>query len=121
MSQALLIVYTRRPGLGRDGDNELVVLLSHGKPPRYAYVFEVPEGHELNNVSQDRLSFGRPQNSVVAVQHLHVAEVSVAHPHNDDRHGEVGGVDDGLPGVGHVCDDAVGQDQQDEVLLQSVG
>lgn len=30
-------------------------------------------------------------------------------------------MDDGLPGVGHVCDDAIGQDQQDEVLLQSVG
>lgn len=27
-------------------------------------------------------------------------------------------MDDGLPGVGHVCDDTVGQDQQDEVLLQ---
>lgn len=27
-------------------------------------------------------------------------------------------MDDGLPGVGHVCDDTVGQNQQDEVLLQ---
>lgn len=30
-------------------------------------------------------------------------------------------MDDGLPGVGHVCDDAVGEDQQDEVLLQLIG
>lgn len=28
-------------------------------------------------------------------------------------------MDDGLPGVSHVCDDTVGQDQQDEVLLPS--
>lgn len=27
-------------------------------------------------------------------------------------------MDNGLPGVGHVCDDTVGQDEQDEVLLQ---
>lgn len=82
-------------------------------------MFEVPERHELDNVSKDRLSLGRPQNPIIAIQHLHVTEVSIAHSHNDDRHGEVGGMDDGLPGVGHVCDDAVGQDQQDEVLLQS--
>lgn len=31
-------------------------LLSHGKPQRYAYVFEVPEGHELDDVSKNRLS-----------------------------------------------------------------
>lgn len=80
-------------------------------------MFEVSEGHELNDVSKDRLSLGRPQDPVVAIQHLHVAEVGIAHAHDDDRHGEVGGVDDGLPGVSHVCDDAVGQDQQDEVLL----
>lgn len=82
-------------------------------------MFEVSEGHELNDVSKDRLSLGRPQDPVVAIQHLHVAEVGIAHAHDDDRHGEVGGVDDGLPGVSHVCDDAVGQDQQDEVLLPS--
>lgn len=28
-------------------------------------------------------------------------------------------MDDGLPGVSHVCDDPVCQDQQDEVLLES--
>lgn len=131
MSQALHILCVRWPCLGREswcclttncwkhGESELVlVLLAHKQPPRYAYVFEVPEGHELDNVSKDRLSFGRPQNPIIAIQHLHVTEVSIAHAHDDDRHGEVGGVDYGLPGVGHVCDDAVGQDQQDEVLLR---
>lgn len=32
----------------------------------------------------------------------------------------MGGVDNSLPGVSHVCDDTVRQDQQDEVLLRSV-
>ena len=84
-------------------------------------MFEVPEGHELDDVAKDGLSLGRPQNPIVAIQHLHVTEVCVAHSHDDDRHGEVGGMDDGLPRVGHVCDDPVSQDQQDEVLLPSVG
>lgn len=52
---------------------------------------------------------------------MHVAEVGVPDPDDDDGHGEVGGLDDGLPGVGHVCDDAVRQDQQDEVLLEDGG
>ena len=52
---------------------------------------------------------------------MHVAEVGVPDPDDDDGHGEVGGLDDGLPGVGHVCDDAVRQDQQDEVLLEDKG
>lgn len=29
----------------------------------------------------------------------------------------MGGLDDGLPGVGHVGNDAVRQDEEDEVLL----
>lgn len=80
-------------------------------------MFEAAERDELDDVPQHRLPFGRAQDPVVAVQHLHVAEVGVPDPDDDDGHGEVGGLDDGLPGVGHVCDDAVRQDQQDEVLL----
>lgn len=58
--------------------------LSHRKPPRDAYVFEVSEGHELNDVSKDWLSLGRPQDPIVTIQHLHVAEVGIAHAHDDD-------------------------------------
>lgn len=47
-------------------------------------MFEVPEGHELDDVSKDRLSLGGPQDPVVTVQHLHVTEVSVAHSYDDD-------------------------------------
>lgn len=86
-------------------------------PSADTHMFEVLEGDELDDVAQDRLALGRPQDPVVAVQDLHVGEVGVAHADDDDGHGEVGGVHDGLPRVGHVGDDAVGQDEQDEVLL----
>lgn len=81
-------------------------------------VFEVPERDELDDVPQDGLSFRRSQDPIVAVQHLHVAEVGVPNPNDDDGHGEVGGLDDGLPCVSHVSNDTVCQDQQDEVLLE---
>lgn len=81
-------------------------------------MFEVAEGDKLDDVPEDGLSFGRPKDPVVAVQHLHVAEVGVPDADDDDGHGEVGGLHDGLPRVGHVGDDAVRQDEQDEVLLE---
>lgn len=83
-----------------------------------AYMFEVPKWHKLDNVSKHRLALGRPQDAIITIQHLHVTKISVAHPDDDDRHGEVGGVDNGLSGVSHVCDDAIRQDQQDEILLK---
>lgn len=81
------------------------------------HVFEVSEGDKLDDVSEDRLSFGRSQDPVVSIQHLHVAEISVPDPNNNDGHGQVGGLDNGLSRVGHVGDHTVRQDQQDEVLL----
>lgn len=83
-----------------------------------AYMFEVPKWHKLDDVSKHRLTLGRPQDAIITIQHLHVTEIRVAHPNDDDWHGEVRGVDDGLPGVSHVGDDAVRQDQQDEILLK---
>lgn len=83
-----------------------------------AYVLEVPKWHKLDNVSEHRLALGRPQDPIVTIQHLHVAKIGVAHADDDDGHGEVRGVDDGLSGVSHVCDDAIRQDQQDEILLE---
>ena len=84
-------------------------------------MFEVAEGDELDDVPEDRLSFGRSQDPVVAIQHLHVAEIGVPDPDDDDGHGEVRGVHNGLPRVRHVSDDAVRQDQQDEVFLAGRG
>lgn len=84
-------------------------------------MFEVLEGDKLDDVSQDGLPLRRTQDPVVPVQYLHVGEVRVPHADDDDRHGQVGGVHDGLPRVRHVGDDAVRQDQQDEVLLRDGG
>lgn len=95
-----------------------VALTRYSFRTRWTHVFEVAEGDELNDVPEDGLSFGWAQDPVVAVQHLHVAEVGVPDTNDDDGHGEVGSLNDGLPRVGHVGDDAVCQDQQDEVLLE---
>lgn len=73
-------------------------------------MFEVTEGDKLDDVSEDRLSFGWSENPVIAIQHLHVTEVGVPNSNNNDRHGQVGRLDDGLPRVRHVSDDAIRQD-----------
>lgn len=80
-------------------------------------MFEVLEGDKLDDVAEDWLALGRTQDPVVAVEDLHVGEVGVAHADDDDGHGQVRGVHNGLPRVRHVGDDAVRQDQQDEVFL----
>lgn len=46
--------------------------------------FKVSEGHKLDNVPQDGFSFRRAQDTVIAVQDLHVSEVGVPHTHDDD-------------------------------------
>lgn len=84
---------------------------------RGTYILELSEGDELHNVPHDRLAFGGAKDPIIPIQDLHVREVSVAHPHNDDGHGQVGGPDDGFPRVRHVSHNPVSQDQQDEVLL----
>lgn len=72
-----------------------------------AYMFEVPKWHKLDNVSKHRLALGRPQDPIITIQHLHVTKIGVSHPDDDDWHGKVRGMDNGLPGVSHVCDDAI--------------
>lgn len=71
------------------------------------HMFEVSERDELDNVTEDRFSFGRSQDPVVSVQHLHITEICVPNPNNYDGHGEVGGLDDGLSRVSHVGDNTV--------------
>lgn len=79
--------------------------------------FKVSEGHKLDNVPQDGFSFRRAQDTVVAVQDLHVGKIGVPHTHYDDGQRLVGGAHDGLPRVRHVGHDAVREDQQDVVFL----
>lgn len=80
--------------------------------------FEVSEWHELHNVPEDRFALWRAQDAVVPVQNLHVCEVGVAHSHDDDGEGLVGGSDNGLARVRHVCHHAVSEDEQDVVPLE---
>lgn len=80
-------------------------------------MFEVSEWHKLNDVAKNRLSLGRSQDPIVPIQHLHVTEISISYSNYNDRHGEMGGMDNGFACIGHVCDDAIRQNQQDEILL----
>lgn len=84
-------------------------------------MFKVTEGDELDDVPQHRFSFGRAQDPVISIQSLHVGEVCVSHTNDDDGHGQVRGVNDGVPCVGHVCDHTIRQDEEDKVLLRGEG
>ena len=81
-------------------------------------MIELAEWHKRDDVPQDRLSFRRAKDSIISVQSLHISKVSVSHANDDDGHGQVGGVNDGLSSVRHVRNHTVRQDQEDEVLLQ---
>ena len=76
-----------------------------------------PERHKLDDVAEGDVAPWRAQDFVVAVQELHGAEVLLAHAHDDDGHGEAGGLDDGGDRLVHVRDHAVGDDEQHKVLL----
>lgn len=82
-----------------------------------AYVFKLPEGDKLHDVPHGSLASHGAQASVVSVQELHGREVRVADSHDDDGHGQAGGVDNGVPSLVHVCDDSVGDDEEDKILL----
>ncbi|TNN40619.1 hypothetical protein EYF80_049209 [Liparis tanakae] len=75
-------------------------------------------GDELDDVSGDGLADRRPQHAVVSVQKLHGLEVRRPDPHDDDRQRQARRPDDGVPGLIEVGDLAVGEDEEDRVLLQ---
>lgn len=81
--------------------------------------FEVSEWHKLHNVPEDGFALRRAQNTVVPVQNLHVCEVGVAHSHDDDGQGLIGGSDDGLARVRHVGHHTISEDEQDVVTLEN--
>lgn len=71
----------------------------------------------MNDVSCHRLSCQGLEDAVVAVQELHGLEVGLAHTDDDDGHGQLGAVDDGLPCLVQVGDLTVRDDQEHKVLL----
>ena len=83
---------------------------------------EFAEGHELDDVSLHVLLGGlRVQGLVIRVQLMHAREVLVAHADDDYREGEAGAPDYLVDGLLHVIDDAVGEQEEDEVLLAHLG
>lgn len=82
------------------------------------YVFEFPEWDKLDNVSGNSLPHCGPENTIISIQKFHGLKVCGAHPHDDDGHRQQRGPNDGVPGLVEVGDLAIGQDEQDKVLLQ---
>lgn len=91
---------------------------SRGRVWASAYL-EISERHELDDVSGGNVTSGWSQQFVIAVQKLHCAEVSRAHPHDDDGHGQARGLHNSGACKIHVSDHAVGDDEQHVVLLQA--
>lgn len=98
---------------------QIFVLLKTWSPA--THITEIPERNKLHDVP-DRL-FPRvgPQDTGVSIQELHGGKVSVANTDDDDGHGELGGLNDGVASLVHVADDAVCDDEEREVLLHREG
>ena len=82
------------------------------------YILKLPEWYKLDNVSHGGLASLRAQTSIVSIQELHSAKVSIPYSDNDDGHGQTGGIDDGIACVVHVCDHSVSDDEENIVLLR---
>ena len=81
-------------------------------------VCELTIRHKLNNVGRHVLPKAlRVQWSFVSVKYVHGGEVGTAYTHNDDGKWEGGASDDLISRLLHVRDLAVGDNQQDVVLL----
>lgn len=105
-------------------DRNQVVEVGHKKGPPLdggsgTHILEVPEGHELDDVTGCGHPFGAAQGTIVAIQQPHVRKISVAHAHNDDGHGQARGTHNGRAGLSHVAHHTVCEDQQYRVFLGS--
>lgn len=83
-----------------------------------AHILELPEWYKLDNVPHGGLACSGAQNAIISIQELHGGEIGPAHADNDDGHGQAGGVDDGTTGLVHVCDDSIGDDEENKVILR---
>ena len=54
---------------------------------------------------------------LVCIKRFHIRKVSIANANNDDGHGQVRRFDNGLLCVRHVRQNAVGEKQQNEIIL----
>mmetsp|Transcript_15728 Transcript_15728/g.48759 ORF Transcript_15728/g.48759 Transcript_15728/m.48759 type:complete len:357 (-) Transcript_15728:978-2048(-) len=79
---------------------------------------EVAERHELHEVAAAHAAVAVAEGAVVAIQHAHEREVRLPDADDNDGQRRVRGVDDGIHGGVGVVDAAVGEDQQDGVLVR---
>jgi hypothetical protein len=80
---------------------------------------DLPEGDELDDVAGGTAAVGVVE-SVIAVEFLHVVEIGVADSDYDERNGEVAVCDEEVGDCIHIVYFAVGDDEQDLVLIGSV-
>lgn len=82
------------------------------------HVSEISEGDELHDVPHGLFSCVGPQDAGVSIQELHGSKVCVADTDDDDGHGKLGRLHNGVTCLVHIADDAVCYDEESEVLLQ---
>lgn len=83
-----------------------------------AAYFKISEGDKLDDVSCGDITSGWTQQFVITIKELHRTEVCPAHAHDNDRHGQMRGLDNGSACLVHVCDHSICDDEQHIVLLQ---
>ena len=88
-----------------------------GQHAEIASFLEVLKLDELDDIADSRLAAGIPDSDFVTVQLLHVREIRIAYPHNDNREGVLGTLNDKICGLRHIMDDAISQNEKDVVHL----
>ncbi|MEQ2211927.1 hypothetical protein XENOCAPTIV_020644 [Xenoophorus captivus] len=84
---------------------------------RDTYIFKISKWDKLNDVSGYGLSHSGPENAIVSIQKLHGLKIGWPHSHNNNRQGQLGCPDYGIPGLVQVSDFAISEDQENKVLL----
>jgi hypothetical protein len=79
----------------------------------------VTEWDELDNIARS-VTAAVLQLDIVAVQSVHVGEISISDTDNDDGERQVAGIDNGLDRRVHVSNFTVGYDEKNQVRLNVV-
>lgn len=81
-------------------------------------LFELVEGNELYDIGFSVLAIGiRVQGLLVAIECIHVAEISITHTNYDDAQRVLGASHNLIDGLSHVVDDTIGNQQKDRKSL----
>lgn len=78
---------------------------------RNTHIAKVPEWDKLHDVSDRLLSCVGAQSAAVSIQKLHGGEVGIAHPDDNDGHGQLGGLHYSVTSFVHVTDHSVSNNQ----------